>query len=72
MSAGSSTPMHLAGLCGRCKHHRVVGNRKGSRFYLCERAKEDPEYARYPSLPVLECRGYEYAGPNPWDAFEAE
>jgi hypothetical protein len=36
-----------------------VGNTRGSRFSLCERSKTDPSFAKYPRLPVLECRGFE-------------
>ena len=52
----SSTP---TGLCGKCRHQRVIGNTRGSTFSLCERSKDDPSFPRYPRLPVLECRGYE-------------
>jgi hypothetical protein len=48
-----------AGLCERCKHQRIVKNTRGSRFSLCERSKTDPEFPRYPRLPVLECGGFE-------------
>jgi hypothetical protein len=44
-----------------------VGNRKGSRFFLCERSKHDPRYPRYPPLPVLRCRGYEEGGEDPFE-----
>jgi len=37
----------------------VVVSQKGSRFVLCERAKADPAFPRYPPLPVLQCRGFE-------------
>lgn len=52
-------PALPAGLCSTCRHQRVVGNTRGSRFSLCERAKSDPSFPKYPRLPVLECRGYE-------------
>jgi hypothetical protein len=48
-----------AGLCESCVHQRVVKNTRGSRFSLCERSKTEPEYPKYPRVPVLECRGYE-------------
>jgi len=32
---------------------------RGSVFYLCERSFTDASFAKYPRLPVLECRGYE-------------
>lgn len=48
-----------AGLCDRCRHQRLVPNRRGSVFSLCERYREDPAYPRYPRLPVTSCRGFE-------------
>ena len=61
-----------SGLCGTCRHRRVTGNRRGSRFTLCELSKEDARFPRYPPLPVLRCRGYEEAGPDPWAGYEDE
>jgi hypothetical protein len=55
-----------AGLCGTCRHQRLVPNTRGSVFSLCERSRTEPEYPRYPRLPVVECAGYE-----PRDAAEA-
>jgi hypothetical protein len=49
------------GLCDTCVHQRVVRNTRGSTFSLCERSKTQPEYPKYPRVPVLECRGYERA-----------
>lgn len=48
-----------AGLCERCRHQRIVRNTRGSSFSLCERARAQPEYPKYPRLPVLECPGFE-------------
>lgn len=47
------------GLCGRCVHLRIIENRRGSRFHMCERALTDRRFAKYPPLPVLRCPGYE-------------
>lgn len=47
------------GLCAMCRHGRVIRNRRGSHFFLCERSRFDPAFPRYPRLPVLRCRGYE-------------
>ena len=58
-------PPHPAGLCSVCSHRRVTGNRRGSRFYLCELAKTDPRFRRYPPLPMLRCAGFE-KGDDPW------
>ena len=48
-----------AGLCDSCAHQRLIRNTRGSEFSLCERSRTEPEFPRYPRLPVLECRGYE-------------
>jgi len=46
------------GLCGDCRHARTV---RGARsvFWICGRSATDPEYPRYPALPVRQCPGYE-------------
>lgn len=53
------------GLCARCRHARVVDNRRGSRFWRCSLHRTDPRFPRYPALPVHSCRGFE---PGPRDA----
>lgn len=47
-----------AGLCATCAHARVIENDRGSRFYLCELAKTDSRFPRYPRLPVIACAGW--------------
>jgi hypothetical protein len=46
------------GLCASCINVRVIENRHGSRFFLCELSKTDPRFPKYPPLPVLRCAGY--------------
>jgi len=46
------------GLCSGCVWVRVIVNRRDSRFYLCDRSRQDPRFPRYPRLPVLRCPGY--------------
>lgn len=46
------------GLCDGCTFRRLVKNRRGSIFLLCQRSEEDPRYPKYPPLPVLTCRGF--------------
>jgi YfiH family protein len=65
-------PVHPAGLCGTCRHHRMTGNRRGSRFYLCELAASDPRFRRYPPLPVLRCDGFEAGGADLWEDYADE
>jgi hypothetical protein len=52
-------PRPPAGLCDSCRHQRIVRNTRGSSFSLCERSRTEPEYPRYPRLPVVQCAGYE-------------
>ena len=47
------------GLCAACVHGRRIQSARGSTFWLCRRSEGDPEYPRYPRLPVLVCAGYE-------------
>jgi hypothetical protein len=47
------------GLCGACRHARIIASKRGSRFWLCERSRTDPRFPRYPGLPVLRCAGFE-------------
>jgi len=50
---------HGVGLCATCRWVRIVTNRRGSVFYRCLRADDDPRFVRYPPLPVTTCPGYE-------------
>jgi len=58
------TEADTVGLCRSCRWMRTVVNRRGSTFYRCGRADWDERFPRYPALPVLECNGYEQAGPD--------
>ena len=51
------------GLCGACRHSRVIRSARGSIFRLCELSTTDPRFPRYPALPVITCLGYE---PQTW------
>lgn len=50
-----------AGLCDTCRHQRIVRNTRGGAFSMCERAKFDERYPKYPRLPVERCPGWERA-----------
>ena len=56
-----------AGLCGNCRFARVIRSDRGAVFYLCGKSFEDPDFPKYPRLPVRACTGYERApeGGNP-------
>ena len=43
------------GLCRTCRFARIVTNRRGSRFWLCQAAAEHDRTPRYPPIPVVEC-----------------
>jgi hypothetical protein len=47
------------GLCDTCVHQRIVRNTRGSVFSLCERSRVEPEFPRYPRVPVLVCAGHQ-------------
>ena len=45
-------------LCEICALMREVVTPKGSRFLLCQLAKTDPAFPKYPPQPVVRCDGY--------------
>lgn len=47
-----------AGLCATCIHVRQIDSAKGSTFLLCALSAADPQFPKYPRLPVLSCSGY--------------
>ena len=59
----TSRPSPGAGLCDTCRHQKLIGNTRGSTFSLCLRSRTQPEFPRYPRLPVAECPGYERGKP---------
>jgi len=48
-----------AGLCDSCSHQKLIRNTRGSTFSMCELAKTDERYPKYPRLPVERCAGYQ-------------
>jgi GNAT superfamily N-acetyltransferase len=52
-----------AGLCETCAHAKLNATRKGTAYLRCTRATWDQRLPRYPRLPVIDCPGYEKAGP---------
>ncbi|MBA2240522.1 MAG: hypothetical protein H0W09_04665 [Solirubrobacterales bacterium] len=53
-----------SGLCDSCRHQRLVDNTRGSRFSLCERSRTEPDYPKYPRVPVRSCRGWQLREPS--------
>lgn len=55
-----SGDMHeTVGLCENCHHVRIVRSDRGSIFYLCELSFTDSRFKKYPTIPILNCSGYE-------------
>jgi len=52
------------GLCAQCRHRKEIRSDRGSVFLMCMRSFREPEYPKYPRLPVLRCAGFEEA-PGP-------
>jgi hypothetical protein len=55
-----ANPLPKAGLCVVCYYHKVVISAKGSLFVLCQLAKSDSQFTKYPHLPVLSCPGFKH------------
>jgi hypothetical protein len=51
------------GLCASCRFAARQRSARGGSFWRCRRADSDPDYRRYPPLPVRSCPGFE-AGPQ--------
>ena len=49
----------IIGLCLHCRYATIVRSAHNAAYYLCERSKTDPDFAKYPRLPVLSCSGFE-------------
>lgn len=56
---GENDLMNLRiGLCERCVHMRQIKSDRESTFYRCSLSDVDPNFPKYPRLPVLQCSGY--------------
>jgi hypothetical protein len=53
-----SAPSARIGLCASCEFMQRIESDRGSIFFYCERSKTDPQFPKYPRLPVLHCSGY--------------
>jgi hypothetical protein len=47
-----------AGLCSRCRHARRIESDRGSVFIMCQFSTVDPNFPKYPRLPVISCVAY--------------
>lgn len=50
--------MTSASLCETCASLRRIRSSTGSVFLLCQKAKLDPRFAKYPPQPIRACPGY--------------
>ncbi|MEI6447629.1 MAG: hypothetical protein WCO96_07085 [Actinomycetes bacterium] len=53
------------GLCGRCAHQRLINSGRGSTFSMCGLSRNDPDWPRYPRMPVVACPRFESRGDSP-------
>ena len=47
------------GLCPQCTHVQVVRSAKDSVFLMCDNARVDQRFPKYPPQPVGSCFGFE-------------
>jgi hypothetical protein len=46
------------GLCDTCEHQKVIETTRGSAFSMCRLGLSDPDWPKYPPMPVLACPRY--------------
>ena len=57
-SQNANIERNRVGLCTDCQFMRRIRSARGSIFYLCRRSEKEPEFPKYPRLPVIQCKGY--------------
>ena len=57
-------PDPRVGQCSVCRFARVQRSAKGSVFWRCLRAQDDPRFLPYPPLPVRGCPGFQPTPPD--------
>jgi hypothetical protein len=53
------TDKDSVGLCSNCQNVKVIHSGRGPIYYLCQLAATNPQFPKYPRLPVLKCSGYQ-------------
>jgi hypothetical protein len=43
------------GLCDACTHQKLIKSGRGSVFSLCRIGLKDPDWPKYPAMPVSAC-----------------
>ncbi|MDX6686915.1 MAG: hypothetical protein QOF86_3043 [Baekduia sp.] len=46
------------GLCDACAHQKLIATTRGSTFSMCQIGLRDPDWPKYPRMPVLQCPRY--------------
>ena len=51
--------MNEFGLCNACRNQKVIVSGRGSKFSMCGLGLTDPDWPKYPRMPVLQCTRFE-------------
>jgi hypothetical protein len=46
------------GLCDTCDHQKLIKSGRGSVFSMCQLGLRDPDWPKYPRMPVERCPRY--------------
>jgi hypothetical protein len=46
------------GLCDSCAHQKLIKSGRGSVFSMCQLGLKDPDWPKYPPMPVTRCPRY--------------
>ena len=57
-SKTKAKPLRI-GLCSDCLYMRQIESARGSIFYQCGRSASNPNFPKYPRVPVIQCPGHE-------------
>jgi hypothetical protein len=52
------------GLCDSCNHQKLVKSGRGSLFSMCQLGLRDPDWPKYPPMPVERCPRYAPVSPS--------
>jgi hypothetical protein len=55
------SPPSRFGLCDACAHQKLITSGRGSVFSLCQIGLKDPDWPKYPRMPVSACPRFERA-----------
>ena len=53
------------GLCDRCTHQKLIKSGRGSLFSMCRIGLRDPDWPKYPRMPVSACPRFEHGVGQP-------